>query len=124
MVETHTEDENIFRGDSDDQEKHELLQRLTDDDLLIALRRRGRLMRIEAQKVIPRRYIEDIDNFDSFLIQKTFLEIGHKLAELAHKRPFPGCKKENVVGDGKIYPSCESGVRYTGVLNFVVEKKL
>lgn len=112
-----------------DREKEELLSRLTDDDLLLELRRRKRLARIQAERVIegwrinyghcpPKEYIL------TELMKQMAYDIGMRISVGEIK--VPGMKIEEghfeIPGMPRREQSTRKDLRYFIPFNFVVEK--
>lgn len=109
-------------------EKEELLRRLTDEDLLLELRRRKRLARVQSEWVLegwridhgatpPQNYILDS------LMKGMAYEIAHGLS--SGRTKLPGMKIERGRFESPLRPRLESSaldVRYFIPFNFVVEK--
>jgi hypothetical protein len=95
----------------------------TDDELLMELRRRGRLARVECENIAPVRLIADGMPID-YQIEIAWRDIAHEAARLHVQGRIPtGAKIENVQGDGTLAPPHEKARRIKFAVNYVVDKR-
>lgn len=91
------------------------LTQYTDDQLLIELRRRGRIARVEASDVTPARLIEDYTPRMQF--KGLMMLCAHEVyVKLGTHRAIPGATTVDVPGQPK-------GRRMTMALNVIVNKE-
>lgn len=119
---THFENESP-EIDQMDEKTLRLQNEYTDDDLLLELRRRGRLSRIEAENILPERYAADGVPL-SYQIERAWRDIAAEAARLhvdGHRMP-TGAKVDTVRGDGNLLPPHESARRVRFAVNYVVDR--
>lgn len=94
----------------------------TDDELLNELRRRGRLARIDADEVVPDRYVKAGYPIER-QIRASWANVALEAARLhVSGTSVPtGAKIENVESNG--HPFWEKGRRTSFTLNYVVDKR-
>lgn len=103
--------------------REELLQTFSDEDLLLELRRRGRLARVDVENIVPDRYLKDGMPVD-YQIDRAWREFAHEAARLHINGLAPtGAKVENVRGDNKTVPAFETGRRVRFAVNYVVDRR-
>lgn len=95
----------------------------SDDELLIELRRRGRIARVECENIAPKRYIAAGMPLD-YQIERAWREIAQEAARLhiGGRKP-TGVKVETVQGDNISMPPSEKGRRVRFAVNYVVDKR-
>tara|TARA_Y100000310_G_scaffold341743_1_gene441877 strand:+ start:622 stop:996 length:375 start_codon:yes stop_codon:yes gene_type:complete len=109
------------RAPSDPEHMMRLEHDYTDDELLIELRRRGRIARVEAHDVVPGRYRDDVSHQMQF---KTGMmkAIDEMIRQLGTHRAIPGSKIENVE-ERHAVPGSPPGRRMRLPLNVIVNKE-
>lgn len=94
-----------------------------DEELLLELRRRGRLARVECENIVPERYIAEGLPLN-YQIEKAWAEISHEAAKLHIQGRVPtGAKVESVRGDGLYLSPYEKGRRIKFAVSYVVDKR-
>lgn len=93
----------------------------SDDELLLELRRRGRIARVEAADVVPGGYVDDIKL--DYQFHRVFSMAADEIARQigTHER-IPGASVE-IVDDRYRSPGFPPGRRMRMALNVIVEKK-
>lgn len=95
----------------------------TDEELLIELRHRGRLARVEVENIAPDYYVKDgfpVEN----QIEAAWRDFAYEAAARHVKGTAPtGAKAENVRGDNKTVPAFETGRRVRFAVNYVVDRR-
>jgi len=118
---THFEPESTQLGEYDEKTMR-LEHDYTDEDLLIELRRRGRLARVECENIVPDRYVTDGLAIE-YQIKNAWRDIAQEAARLHVQGRAPtGAKVENVQGNGLSMPPSEKGRRIRFAVNYVVDK--
>lgn len=106
-------------------EDYERLMRLehhySDDELLLELRRRGRIARVEAADVVPGRFRDDVSLVTQFH-QVIKLAADAMVGHLGTHERIPGASVE-IVDDRYTSPGYPPGRRMRMALNVIVEKK-
>ena len=105
----------------------ERLERLqhgySDEELLIELRRRGRLARVEGEDIAPEYAVKDGMPLE-YQIERVWHSITHECARLHMSNTIPtGAKLDTVMGDGVSRPQHEKGRRVRFAVNYVVDRK-
>jgi hypothetical protein len=114
----------VFEGD-----KEHLLSKLSDEDLLLELRRRKRLARVQTEYVLEgwRRYL-GYEPPREYIISKLMKEAGHEVGRqiLSHGVKLTGMKIEEgyfeIPGRPRMRDYHTKDLRYFIPFNFVVEK--
>lgn len=92
----------------------------SDDDLLLELRRRGRIGRVDYHTIAPSYAVQAGYPLEEQLIE-TYRHLGNALLRKAH--PMPGFKNENGnFLDAFPYPASAKDRKVTVVLNFILDK--
>lgn len=95
----------------------------SDEELLLELRRRGRLARVETEIIVDQRYVDDGYPIEQ-QIQKAWHHAGNEAARLHCGGTTPtGAKVDSVKGDGVNRPGFEKGRRVRFAVNYVVDRK-
>jgi hypothetical protein len=109
-------------------EKEELLRRLTDEDLLLELRRRKRLARVQSEWVLEGWRIDhDAAPPQSYILDDLMKNIAYGISRdiSSGRTKLPGMKIESGRFESPFGPRPESSaldIRYFIPFNFVVEK--
>ena len=109
------------------EKRHERIERLqgeySDEELLIELRRRGRLARVEGEDIAPEYAVKDGMPLD-YQIGRVWRSIAHECARHHMSNTIPtGAKVDTVMGDGVSRPHHEKGRRVRFAVNYVVDRR-
>lgn len=119
---THFEPASSELGEFDEK-TFRLQNHYSDEELLVELRRRGRLARIEGENIAPERFVSDGMPV-SYQIERVWRQIAEEAARRHVSGTKPtGEKVENVMGDGLAGPRFETGRRVRFALNYVVDRR-
>jgi hypothetical protein len=120
---THFEPQSPDMIGQSDERLERLQHGYSDEELLIELRRRGRLARVETEVVVPQRYVEDGFPIE-MQIKKAWREFAYEAARLHVGGTKPtGAKVDTVVGDGVTRSPLERSRRVRFAVNYVVDRK-
>lgn len=96
----------------------------TDEELLLELRRRGRIARVDAHTITPGRYVSEGFPMEE-QVRDTYRQAAQTLAELhLLGKHGPGCKWEegHFEGTSRTFIGSPKDRKLTVVVNYIVEK--
>lgn len=93
----------------------------SDDEILMELRRRGRLARVESENFVPDRHVQQGLSLDYQIRELWELFAQEATRKHLNGQVPSGFKVENVKGDGMVLPSSEKARQMKFVVNYVID---